>query len=319
MRIVSLLPSATEIVCALGLREQLVGVSHRCDYPPDIEGVAVVTRPSSEHERAGAAGAADVATTRSGAAARARARRVSPDDEFGPGELDMAALLAARPDLVIVRDGGSGPGPRDLEAALIGADFSPAIVSLDPISIEGIFHSITTLGAMTEAEDDAIELVEALREEIGEIEQGVVIRQDAGLRPRRVAILEGLSPLTASGRWMPEQVRRAGGWDVLGREGEPASATSWAAIKEVDPEMLLLSPAGLSLFEAQAVWRKIERPEFWSDIEAVRRGQVFFVEPVYFCRPGPRVVEGVAMLAEIIDPEGFIDTSPPNSWTPLFE
>lgn len=307
MRIASLLPSATEIVCALGLDEQLVGVSHRCDYPPEIAGVAVVTRPIYDRETAAAANAA------------APARRADPDDELGPSELDVAALLAARPELVIVRDGGSGPGSRELEAALIGADFSPVVVSLDAVSIEGLFHSITTLGAMTEAEDDAIELVEALREEIGEIEQGVVVRQDAGLRPHRVAILEGLSPLMASGRWIPEQVRRAGGWDVLGREGEPSSATSWEAIRDVDPEMLLFAPVGLSLLEAQALWRGVERPEFWSDLEAVRRGQVFFVEPVYFCRPGPRVVDGVAMLAEIFDPEGFIDTSPPNSWTPLFE
>jgi iron complex transport system substrate-binding protein len=83
--------------------------------------------------------------------------------------------------------------------------------------------------------------------------------------------------------------------------------------------MLLFAPAGLTLLEAQAVWRQTERPEFWGELEAVRRGQVFFVEPVYFYRPGPRVVDGVGMLAEIFDPEAFIDTSPPNSWTPFVE
>jgi len=290
MRIVSLLPSATEIICALGLSDQLVGVSHRCDYPPEIEGVAVVTRPAG-----------------------------SPNDELGPSELDRTALLAAAPELIVVRDGGHGPGPRQLEAALVGLDVSPAIVVLDPITLEGIFHSITTLGAMTESEDDAIELLEALREDIGEIEQGVVARHDQGLRPKRVVVLEGLSPLLASGRWIPEQVRRAGGWELLGREGEPASPTTWEAIRDVDPEMLLFSPAGLTLLETQAVWRALERPEFWPDLAAVRHGQVFFVEPVYFYRPGPRVVDGVGMLAEIFDPEGFVDTSPPDSWTPLVD
>jgi iron complex transport system substrate-binding protein len=228
-------------------------------------------------------------------------------------------LLAAAPELIVVRDGGSGPGPRQLEAALVGLDVSPAIIVLDPITLEGIFHSITTLGAMTESEDDGIELLEALREDIGEIEQGVLARHDQGLRPKRVVVLEGLWPLLASGRWIPEQVRRAGGWELLGREGEAASPTTWEAIKDVDPEMLLFSPAGLTLLETQAVWRGIERPKFWPELAAVRHGQVFFVEPVYFCRPGPRVVDGVAMLAEIFDPEGFIDTSPANSWTPLVE
>jgi iron complex transport system substrate-binding protein len=300
MKIVSLLPSATEIICALGLGDQLVGVSHRCDYPVEIEGLAVVTRPIGG--RLLAAGAAS-----------------TPDDELGPSELDRDALLAAAPDLIIVREGGMRLGARQIEAAMVGAEVTPQIVTLDPITLEGIFHSVTTIGAMTEAEDDAIELVEALREDIGEIEQGVLARHDQGLRPKRVVVLEGLEPLLASGRWVPEQVRRSGGWDVLGREGEPAAPTSWEEVRDIDPEILLLAPAGMSLLQAQALWGKTERPEFWADLDVVRNGRVFFVEPVYFCRPGPRVVDAVGMLAEIFDPEGFVDTSPPDSWTPRVE
>ncbi|MGA2512641.1 MAG: ABC transporter substrate-binding protein [Candidatus Limnocylindrales bacterium] len=303
MRIVSLLPSATEIVCALGLRDELVGISHRCDFPPEIEGVAVVTRPVGSRVPLGAA----------------TAHVWSPDDELGPSELDRAALRAVEPELIIVREGGSGPSSRQLEAALVGLAVSPTIVALDPITLEGIFNSISTVAAMAEAEDEAVELLEALREDIGEIEQGVVARHDSGLRPVRVVMLEGLSPLMASGRWVPEQVRRAGGWDLLGREGESPAPTTWEAIQAVDPQMLMFAPAGITLLEAQAAWRETERPESWHSLDAVRRGQVFFVEPVYFSRPGPRVVDGVAMLAEILDPEGFVDTSPPDSWTPLVE
>jgi len=299
MKIVSLLPSATEIICALGLGEQLVGVSHRCDYPPEIEDVAIVTRP--------AAVPADEVRRGDGLG----------DDELGPSDLDKDAMLAAAPDLIIVREGGLGPGARDIEAALVGADVSPEIVALDPITLEGIFHSITTIGAMTESEDDAIELLEELREDLGEIEQGVVARHDQGLRPKRVVVLEGLDPLLASGRWVPEQVRRSGGWDVLGREGEPSSPITWEDIRDVDPEMLLIAPAGMTLLEAQALWRKLELPAFWEDLDVARRGLVFFVESVYFSRPGPRIVDGVGMLAEIFDPEGFVDTSPPDSWAPI--
>jgi iron complex transport system substrate-binding protein len=301
MRIVSLFPAATEIVCALGLRDQLVGVSHGCDYPPEIEGMAVVTRPR----------AADGTATASTAAA--------PGDEMGPAELNRPALLASQPDLVIVREGGLGPSTGAVREAFGEAETAPSIISLDPVSMEGIFHAITSIGAMAETEDEAMGLIEVLREEIGEIEQEVVVRHDQGLAPKRVVLLEALEPLLASGRWVPEQVRRAGGWDLLGREGEPASPTSWEAVRDVDPEMLILAPAGLSLRETQRAWSRIQKPEFWDEIAAVRRGQVFVVEPVYFCRPGPRVVDGVGMLAEIFDPEGFVDTSPPNSWTLLFE
>jgi iron complex transport system substrate-binding protein len=289
------------------MSDQLVGISHRCDYPPEIEGVAIVTRPKEPGwEEAAAA-----------IAASAEASLV--DDELGLCELDRTLLSSLEPELIILRDGGTGPDAGQIEAALVGLEVSPEIVSLDPITLEGIFNSVATIGAMTENEDDAIELVEELRQDIGEIEQAVLVRHDEGLRPKRVVILEGLSPLMVSGRWVPEQVRRAGGWDLLGREGEAASPTTWEAILDVDPEMLFFAPAGMTLIQAQNQWRGLERPTFWRDLAAVRAGQVFFLEPVYFSRPGPRVVDGVAMLAEIFDPETFVETSPENSWTPLVE
>jgi iron complex transport system substrate-binding protein len=302
MRIVSLLPSATEIVCALGLRDELVGVSHCCDYPSEIEGVAVVTRPRPAGDRG-------------------QAHHLFVDNEIGPGELDVEALRAAQPDLVIVRDAiaGSGIGNRQVREALGESAGEPVIVSLDPVSVEGIFHSITTIGAMVEAEDDAMELLEALREELGDLEQQVIVRQDEGVRAPRVVMLQGLEPPFASGRWVPEQVRRAGGWDLLGREGESASPIDWETVRDVDPEMLLMAPVGMHLPAAKRAFARTQLPEFWHEIEAVRRGRIFIVEPVYFERPGPRIVDGVGMLAEIFDSNGFIDTSPPGSWTPVME
>ncbi|MGD0861877.1 MAG: ABC transporter substrate-binding protein [Candidatus Limnocylindrales bacterium] len=324
MRIVSLLPSATEIVCGLGLRGELVGVSHCCDYPPEIEGVAVVTRPT-------AAGSArqgpHAATPESG---RADTRPAPPrppfiDDEIGAAELDVEALRAARPDLVIVRDrpDGSGIGSRRVREALGqpagGSPGEPVIVSLDAFGTEGVFHSIATVGAMVEAEDDAIELLEALREELGDLEQQVVARRDEGIRAPRVVLLQALEPPFTSGRWVPEQVRRAGGWDLLGREGEASVPTTWESVRDVDPEMLLLAPVGMHLPAAKRAFARLNLPEFWREISAVRRGRVFVVEPVYFERPGPRIVDGVGLLAEIFDPDGFIETSPPASWTPILE
>ena len=300
MRIVSLLPSATEIVCALGLQEELVGISHCCDYPPEIDGVTVVTRP--------------LATAESGS------RPPFIDNEIGPAELDVQRLRAAQPDLVIVRDVASGSGidSRQVREAL-GESAGSVVVSLDPSSVEGIFHSIATIGAMAEAEDDAMELLEALREELGDLEQQVVVRHDEGIRAPRVVMLAAIEPPFACGRWVPEYIRRAGGWDLLGREGDAASPTTWEMVRDVDPEMLLIAPAGIHLPAAKRAFSRTELPEFWHEIEAVRRGRVFIVEPVYFERPGPRFVDGLGMLAEIFDSDGFIETSPPGSWTPVVE
>jgi iron complex transport system substrate-binding protein len=300
MRIVSLLPSATEIVCALGLRDELVGVSHCCDYPPEIEGVAMVTRPRPAGDHGSAA---------------------FIDNEIGAAELDVEGLRAAQPDLVIVRDANTayGIGGRQIREALGESAGEPVIVSLDPVSVEGIFHAITTIGAMVEAEDDAMELLEALREELGDLEQHVVVRQDEGIRAPRVVMLQGLEPPFASGRWVPELVRRAGGWDLLGLEGEAATPIGWETVRDVDPEMLLIAPVGMHLPAAKRAFARAQLPEFWHEIEAVRRGRIFIVEPVYFERPGPRIVDGLAMLAEIFDPDGFVETSPPGSWTPVME
>jgi iron complex transport system substrate-binding protein len=301
MRIVSLLPSATEIIGALDLRDQLVGISHRCDYPPEVEGVAVMTRPLG---------------TAAGEAAAVPAAAFAVDD-LGPFELDVDAFLESRPDLVLVRD-GAGPGLDQVHRALKDLTGErPEVVSLDPVSIEGIFHTVTTIGAMAEAEDEALGLLEVLREDLSDLEQQLVLRREEGSEACRVVVLEGFEPPVLCGRWVPEQVRRAGGWEVLGPEGEPAAPTTWEAIRDMDPEMLILAPAGMHLPAAKRAWQRVEKPEFWTDLEAVRRGRVFVVEPVYFSRPGPRIVDGVGMLAEIFDPDGFIETSPVASWTPL--
>jgi iron complex transport system substrate-binding protein len=117
---------------------------------------------------------------------------------------------------------------------------------------------------------------------------------------------------------VPEQIRRAGGWDLLGQDGEASRQTDWEAVAEVDPEMLVLMPCGFHLRETVEEWARTARPIGWKSIEAVRRGNVFAVDgSAYFSRPGPRVIDGIEMLAEIFDPDAFVDTAPPGSWTPL--
>lgn len=284
MRIVSLSPAATEIVVALGLHDHLVGVTRRCDWPPEVVGTPVVTTSPSSLE------------------------------------IDEAGLSGARPDLVIAiaADGVDPADHRRLVEMARSVVPDATIVALEPTSIEGILNAISTVGAMTSAEDAALDLIESLRSRLGEIEEQVQARRDEGQAPVRVAALGWLDPPATVGRWIPEQIRRAGGWDLLARDGEPASETRWEALREVDPDMVILMPARLSLAGARRAWDAAPKPPFWRSLEAVRRGQVFAVDgEAYFSRPGPRLIEGIALLAEIFDPDGFVEVSPLGSWTPL--
>ena len=307
MRIVSLLPSATEIVCAIGLRDDLVGVTHECDFPPEVEGIPVMTR--SVH---------DLGTSSS----RDIHRLVTASVHGGSSlyTLDEEALAAAEPDLILTQElcRVCAVSYREVNDVARAIDADITVVSLEPTSIEGIFNTISTVGAMTEAEDAAVDLVETLRERLGAIEAKVQTRRDAGGRSPRVVGLEWLDPPFASGHWVPEQIRRAGGWELLGADGDRSVQTTWDAVAEVDPEMLLLMPCGFHLAETQAEWTRTRRPPGYEDLTAVRRGQVFAVDgSAYFSRPGPRVIDGIELLAEIFDPDAFVDIAPFGSWTPV--
>jgi iron complex transport system substrate-binding protein len=307
MRIVSLLPSATEIVCAIGLGDELVGVTHECDWPPEVLGKPVVTR--SVHDL-------------TDSTSRDIHRLVTASMHGGSSlyALDDEALAATEPDLILTQElcRVCAVSYREVNQVARAIDADITVISLEPTSIEGILNTITTVGAMAEAEDAAIDLVESLRERLGAIEASVARRRAGGQPPPRIASLEWLDPPFASGHWVPEQIRRAGGWDVLGADGERSREITWDAVAEIDPEMLILMPCGLHLAETVEEWARTPRPAWYGDLPAVRRGQVFAVDgSAYFSRPGPRVIDGIELLAEIFDPDGFVDLAPTGSWTPV--
>lgn len=307
MRIVSLLPSATEIVFALGLGDDLVGRSHECDYPSEALAIPVVTRPA---ERVPSASNLEIHR-------RVQARLHGGSSLY---ELDEAALAAAHPDLILTQElcEVCAVSYRQVTDAVRRLDATTSIVSLEPSSIEGIFNTITTVGAMTEAEDEAVGLVELLRERLGAIENRVLERRLEGVRPRRVVCLEWLDPPFASGHWVPEQVRRAGGWDLLGREGERAYETTWDAIREVDPEQIFLMPCGYDAAGTRSAWEQAARPDFFEELRAIQHGELIALDGNgYFSRPGPRVIDGIGLLAELIDPQGFRGEAPEAAWVPL--
>jgi iron complex transport system substrate-binding protein len=307
MRIVSLLPSATEIVCAIGLQDELVAVTHECDWPPSVVGKPVVTRNVQDLS----------ATSSRDIHARVTAAMHGGSSLY---ELDEEALAAAKPDLVLTQElcRVCAVSYREVNEVARRIDADITVVSLEPTSIEGILNTITTVGAMAEVEDAAIDVVEALRERLGAVEQRVAARREAGHRAPRVVGLEWLDPPFAVGHWVPEQIRRAGGWDLLGSDGEKAQQTTWDAVAEVDPEMLFLMPCGYHLAETVRDWARTPIPPWLSELPAVHRGAVFALDgSAYFSRPGPRVIDGIELLAEIMDPEGFVDIAPPGGWTPV--
>jgi iron complex transport system substrate-binding protein len=282
VRIVSLLPAATETLLALGLDEELVGVTHRCEVPPEAGEPAVLTRP-------GPGGVGD--------------------------ELVRADLVAAAPDLVIVGDGDEDTvGAREVEAAFAVAETTPSVLTIAPSSVEGVLNGIVAVGAMTEAEDEALEVVEGLRERLKGTEEIVVWRRDHGFQPPRVVLLVGVDPPRAVGRWIPDQVRLAGGWELLGHAGDREQPTTWAAVRDMDPEVLVLLPDGLPLREGIRAWEATPRPEGWADLRAVRDDRVFVVDGRAFVLPGPGVVDGIEILAELLDPAAFDGMSPPATW-----
>lgn len=281
MRIVSLTPSATEIVHALGLGDDLVGRTHACDYPAEVADVPVVTI-------------------------------TDPDT---PGRtLDGALLAKLEPDLVLTD--GSEDHPlvdyAEVSAVVGGMDRETTLVALAPHTVEGILNSVSTVGAYTEAEFEAVGLVEVLRERLARIDTGF------GPETRRVVVIDSLDPLRAAGRWVPEMVRHAGGWELLGQEGEPSSGTTWGQVREVDPQVLVLALRDADAAEAEAALQAADVPAWIDELPAVRDGEFFAVDGRgLFARPGPRVIEGIAVLAELCYPEVFAGAGPVEAWRPL--
>jgi len=206
----------------------------------------------------------------------------------------------------------------DVRRATKRLGIDPTIVSLEPESVEGILNSISTVGAFAEAEDEAVGLIEILRQRLAAIEDRVLERRLVGIPPRRVVVLEWIEPAFASGHWIPEMVRRAGGWDLLGAEGERSVEVDWERVREVDPEQIILAPCGFDAQAAAADFQQAVLPDWFSELRAVTDGELFAVDGSgLLSRPGPRVIDGIGLLAELFDPEGLDGAAPPDSWIAL--
>jgi len=284
MKICSLLPSATEILFALGLGDQIAGVSHECDFPPEARSTPVVIVSRISH-------------TESAAAVDRQVREFLERGE-SLYSVDLAALGEFEPDLIITQDlcHVCAATPDDLGAALAHLTIQPRVVTLNPHSLADVCADIRAVAQATGRSEQATAVIAKFERDVAQVERAV-----AGLARPRVVCLEWLDPPYVAGHWVPEMVTRAGGMDALGRAGEPSFRVEWETILAAQPEVIVIMPCGYGLEQAAKEFRDLTLPKGWHGLPAVRNGRVFLVEASgYFSRPGPRLAAGVAILADAI-------------------
>jgi iron complex transport system substrate-binding protein len=290
-RIVSLIASSTEIVCALGFEDQLVGRSHECDYPPSVKQLPVCTSPKFKVE---------------GTSLEIDQRvKAILQDALSVYHVDPDILNQLRPTHIITQTQCEvcAVSLKDVEQAVchfVGS--APVIVSLEPNALEDIWRDIKRVGAALDASARADELVARLQSRMQEV---TARAHQAGSRPT-VACVEWIEPLMAAGNWMPELVEMAGGINLFGEAGKHSPWMSWEELVARDPDIIFISPCGFdiarTLQEADLLGNKPE----WGRLKAVRADRVFIADGnQYFNRPGPRVVESLEILAEMLHPELF--------------
>jgi iron complex transport system substrate-binding protein len=291
LRIVSFLPSATEMVCALGLGDRLVGITHECDYPPEVKGKPVVVSSAVPVERMTQA-EIDAAVSE-----RVRAGQ-------SVYLVDEKCLRELAPDVILTQDlcQVCAPSGNEVTQALNALLKKPQILWLTPGSLAEIAGNIREIGVALGCRNEAELWIAA---NFGKIDEIAKRSAQCVSRPR-VFCMEWFDPVYCSGHWVPEMVRIAGGVDKLAREKEYSSTVPWNDVLEWAPEVLVLMPCGYHLDQVLEMAPRLQNLPGWSDIPAVRNSQVYAVDASsYFARPGPRVVQGTELLAHLIHPETF--------------
>ena len=307
-RIVSLLPAATEIVARLGLRENLVGRSHECDEPADVAAVPALTAaridaeaPSRAiHEQVTEVGRA-LGVLSSQAPAGTACHTGASAALFA---LDVATLAALKPDLILTQAACDvcAISAADVEAAVRIAGVDTRVLSLSPVTLADLFSDILAVGKATGRLAEARELVARLRARIDSLACRVGTLPD---RPR-VAVIEWLDPPMAAGNWVPEMVRLAGGVDVLGRAGDHSHWITWDDVAAADPDVVILVPCGFTLDRVVAEAHSAAVRPHLEKLRAYRDWKVFAIDGHHlFNRPGPRLVDSLEVLAEILHPSRF--------------
>ena len=302
-RIVSFLPSATEMVYALGLEDQLFGVTHECDYPPAARHKPVVVRnvlPIEEMSQR-EIDVAVAARLRSGASLY---------------QVHEALMREIRPDLILTQDLCQVCAPSGNEVTQLLASLSPKpeVLWLTPRWLAEIFNNLRQIGEATGTQARAEAFIASAQARLDRLAARAAT---ASTRPH-VFCTEWLDPVYCSGHWVPEMIALAGGQDELGRSGADSVRTPWEEVLAWAPEKLILCPCGFSLAPTIKQAHLLAAYPGWADLPAARTGQIYAVDAsAYFARPGPRVIDGTELLAHLIHPELFAWHGPQNAFRRL--
>ena len=297
MRICSFLPSATEIVYALGLGADLHGVSHECDYPHDALTKAHVVRSRFDPSEMTSAEIDQTVT-----------------DLMSRGEpiyeIDLDVLKSAKPDLVITQElcEVCAVSFEDVQDAVVQLDTPPQVISLDPHSLDDVLQTIRQVGEYTGETDRASEYIGGLNKRIALVKSRVA---SIDSRPT-VACIEWLDPLITAGHWVPEMVQMAGGDDVLAEPGGPSLRIEFQQLADASPDILVLMPCGMTADAAQSQFDGLKDSDRWRELSAFKTGQVYVVDSgALYSRSGPRLVDGLEIFAQMFHAE-TVSGGPPS-------
>ena len=299
MQICSFLPSATEILYALGLGDSVAGVTFECDFPPEAAGKSIVVNTNLAHDLT----SAEIDST------------VNDSSSHGEGlyRIDIGKLEAIKPDLVVTQElcDVCAVSTSSVAKALHQLSSKPQVLSLTPHTLGDVLEDVLRVGQATSRDAEAGELVSSLRQRIAKVSQTPKLQKPA------VVCLEWLSPPFNGGHWIPEMIDLAGGFDPLGRLGKDSYRMEWDQVFSVDPDVVLVMPCGHSLERSAREYRVTQFSEGWNHVKAVRNGRVYAVNAsAYFSRPGPRLVTGLEIMHSLLQ-----DDRPrqllPNSWVRL--
>ena len=293
-RIVTTLPSATEIVCLLGLEDKLVGITHECDYPATVRAKPVVMRSVFDATKMTSKEIDDEVIS-----------RVTRGQSIY--EIDETLLRSLKPDLIITQELCEVCATPLREVAKVISSINsprPRTLSLTPHNLEDVIEDILRVGDATGSSARAIQVAGTLSERVKRVRDKCEALPEK--EKPRVFCLEWLDPIYNSGHWMPELVKYAGGVEALGSLGEPSRAVAWDEVLHVDPEVLFVTVCGYDVGRTLNEIATLTSREGWNELNAVKKGRVYVLDsPSYFSRSGPRLVDGLEILAYLLHPELF--------------
>ena len=290
MRICSLLPSATEVIASLGLSDELVGISHECDYPPSIKNVPVMVEPMIPPH-----GLSSDDIDRQVHQLVASGQRLY--------RLNDHLLRQAQPDLILSQDlcHVCAVTPDQLHQALSSMPRQPTVLTLNPSTVHDVIDDVVRIGDAAGRSAEGHRLATQLRDRLDTIRTRV---QDIAHRPRVVCI-EWLSPLYVAGHWVPEMVQLAGGQDVLAQPGSPSRVVTWDEVLAAAPDILLVMPCGFSVERTQTeLSQLLQQPDQWRLSRNLAQHTFLVDASSFFSRPGPRLIDGIELLTAILHPSG---------------